>query len=87
MLSGEPVIAHAPQEIAGDWISGGGSYDGIDTAFRAHGAFPVVNPIINLIRSEYVQAMEATAKLACKYFRPMIGGMLMGLHDVVGQKV
>lgn len=88
MLSGEPMIAHIPQEIAGYWISGSGSDDGIDTAFGAHGAFSSVNPIINLIRREYVQAMEAAAQLACMYFIPMICGMLMGLHDiVVGHKV
>ncbi len=88
MLSGKPVIAHFLHEIAGDWISGGGSDDRIDTAFGAHGAFSSVNPIINLFRREYVQAMEAAAQLACIYFSPIIGGMLMGLYDVVvGHKV
>ena len=85
---GKPIITHPFKEIAGDWISGVGADDGIDAAFGAHCTIASINPIIYLIRREYVQAMEAAAQFACMYFISMIGGMLMGLYDViVGHKV
>ncbi len=80
---GKPIITHPFEEIAGYWISGGGTDDGIDAAFGAHCTIASINPIIYLIRREYVQAMKAAAQLTYIYFISMFGGMLMGHLDVV----